>query len=143
MATADPPEDSRPAKRQRVEFFDAEQHAHVADITSGLEPALQESPLSPRLIARERPPGASSAWDAVDDHATDQAEVNGVWRQSIYVDAFFLVLNTVLDEESHLFDAAERAVFDALRDAPYDAQYLCVAMSPKARNTAAANALAT
>lgn len=47
-------------------------------------------------------------------------------KSSIYVDAFNLALETVLDEESHLFDAAENKLFEEWRALPYEAQYLYV-----------------
>ena len=47
-------------------------------------------------------------------------------KTSIYVDAFNLALATVLEEESHLFDEAEHAVFKQWRDLTYEAQYLYV-----------------
>ncbi|KAL8933739.1 MAG: hypothetical protein Q9211_005612, partial [Gyalolechia sp. 1 TL-2023] len=47
-------------------------------------------------------------------------------KSSIYVDAFNLALETVLDEESHLFDEAETAVFQRWRDLSYEGQYLYV-----------------
>ncbi|KAI4145017.1 MAG: hypothetical protein LQ341_002493 [Variospora aurantia] len=47
-------------------------------------------------------------------------------KSSIYVDAFSLALETVLDEESHLFDEAEMAVFQRWRDMSYEGQYLYV-----------------
>lgn len=53
------------------------------------------------------------------------------WRKgksSIYVDAFNLALETVLDEEAHLFDKAELEVFRIWNDLNYDAQYLLVAL---------------
>jgi Fanconi-associated nuclease 1 len=45
-------------------------------------------------------------------------------KSSLYVDAFNLALNTVLDEEGHLFDEAETEVFRIWRDLGYEAQYL-------------------
>jgi Fanconi-associated nuclease 1 len=45
-------------------------------------------------------------------------------KSSIYVDAFNLALDTVLDEESHLFDEAEMEVFKQWRKISYEAQYL-------------------
>ena len=45
-------------------------------------------------------------------------------RSSIYVDAFNLALDTVLDEESQLFSADELEVFRQWRDLSYEAQYL-------------------
>ena len=47
-------------------------------------------------------------------------------RNSIYVDAFNLALDTVLEEESHLFDTAENQVFAQWRALSYPAQYLYV-----------------
>lgn len=45
-------------------------------------------------------------------------------KSSIYVDAFNLALETVLEEESHLFDDAENQVFEDWRALSYEAQYL-------------------
>ena len=45
-------------------------------------------------------------------------------KSSIYVDAFNLALETVLDDESHLFDEAEMAVFEQWRGLSYEGQYL-------------------
>lgn len=47
-------------------------------------------------------------------------------RSSIYVDAFNLALETVLDEEAHLFDEAERMLFAQWRGLSYESQYLYV-----------------
>ncbi|KAI4144625.1 MAG: hypothetical protein LQ340_006579, partial [Diploschistes diacapsis] len=47
-------------------------------------------------------------------------------KTSIYVDAFNLALDTVLEEEGDLFDEAELAVFDNWRNSSYEAQYLYV-----------------
>lgn len=45
-------------------------------------------------------------------------------KSSIYVDAFNLALETVLEDESHLFDEAEMAVFAQWREMSYEGQYL-------------------
>ena len=47
-------------------------------------------------------------------------------RSSIYVDAFNLALATVLEEEGHLWNDAERRIFDEWDELIYDAQYLYV-----------------
>lgn len=47
-------------------------------------------------------------------------------KSSIYVDAFNLALDTVLEDETHLFDGKEMAVFDQWRGLDYEAQYLYV-----------------
>lgn len=47
-------------------------------------------------------------------------------KSSIYVDAFNLALDTVLEEEGQLFDSAELAIFDNWKKLGYEAQYLWV-----------------
>ena len=47
-------------------------------------------------------------------------------KSSIYVDAFNLALDTVLEDEAHLFDDKEKAVFQAWQSLSYEAQYLSV-----------------
>lgn len=52
---------------------------------------------------------------------------DGVWQKgksSIYVDAFNLALETVLEEESHLFNAAELEVLMQYKQLSYESQYL-------------------
>lgn len=61
------------------------------------------------------------------EESGEKAKTQSLWikgRSSIYVDAFNLALDTVLDEESHLFDQKELAVFQEWRDLTYEAQYL-------------------
>ena len=45
-------------------------------------------------------------------------------KSSIYVDAFNLALETVLDEEKHLFDEKELEIFGQWQRLEYEAQYL-------------------
>lgn len=47
-------------------------------------------------------------------------------RSSIYVDAFNLALTTVLEEEGHLWNDAEKRIFEEWDKLCYDAQYLYV-----------------
>jgi Fanconi-associated nuclease 1 len=47
-------------------------------------------------------------------------------RSSIYVDAFNLALDTVLEEEGHLFNEAELDLFRQWRELDYEVQYLYV-----------------
>lgn len=47
-------------------------------------------------------------------------------RSSIYVDAFNLALQTVLEEEGHLFDEAELDLFEQWKNLNYESQYLYV-----------------
>ncbi|KAL2830387.1 VRR-NUC domain-containing protein [Aspergillus pseudoustus] len=54
---------------------------------------------------------------------------DGKWRKgksSIYVDAFNLALDTVLAEEAHLFNEAEREIFQHWGKLSYESQYLYV-----------------
>jgi Fanconi-associated nuclease 1 len=54
---------------------------------------------------------------------------DGVWQKgksSIYVDAFNLALETVLEDESHLFHEAEMEVFKQWKELSYESQYLYV-----------------
>ncbi|KAF1959263.1 hypothetical protein CC80DRAFT_467722 [Byssothecium circinans] len=66
----------------------------------------------------------TEAKDETEERLKDRKWVRG--KSSIYVDAFNLALDTVLDEESHLFDEAEMEVFRIWRDLTYEAQYLYV-----------------
>lgn len=45
-------------------------------------------------------------------------------KTSIYLDAFNLALETVLDDEKHLFDEKEMRIFEQWRELEYEAQYL-------------------
>jgi Fanconi-associated nuclease 1 len=45
-------------------------------------------------------------------------------KSSIYVDAFNLALETVLEDESHLFDEAEMTVLEQWKALSYEGQYL-------------------
>ncbi|KAI0018367.1 VRR-NUC domain-containing protein [Xylariomycetidae sp. FL0641] len=47
-------------------------------------------------------------------------------KNSLYVDAFNLALDTVLEGESHLFDEKERRIFGYWRDLDFEAQFLYV-----------------
>lgn len=60
--------------------------------------------------------------DGAEKRLEDRKWVRG--RSSLYVDAFNLALDTVLDEESHLFNEAEMKFFRIWRNLGYEAQYL-------------------
>ncbi|KXX78297.1 Fanconi-associated nuclease 1 [Madurella mycetomatis] len=75
---------------------------------------------------------ASQASQDDTDDASAQTDKRH-WAQgksSIYVDAFNLALDTVLEDEAHLFDNKERCVFEQWRGLSYEAQYLFVLPSP-------------
>ncbi|KAK4230984.1 VRR-NUC domain-containing protein [Podospora fimiseda] len=71
---------------------------------------------------------SQSGQDDAADSASTRLE-NRKWvpgKNSIYVDAFNLALDTVLEDESHLFDIKEKDVFDEWKNLSYEAQYLYV-----------------
>ncbi|SPQ19270.1 b12ee5da-b263-4105-bd33-49a330f06abd [Thermothielavioides terrestris] len=72
---------------------------------------------------------ASQAAEDEGDTAPARTGEKGEWvrgRSSIYVDAFNLALDTVLEDEAHLFDEKEKCVFRQWRGLSYEAQYLYV-----------------
>lgn len=83
-------------------------------------------------------PAIKTDEDAIEEYETSKNDAepgfhvrlrDGVWQKgksSIYVDAFNLALETVLDEESHLFDEAEMEIFRQWRELSYESQYLYV-----------------
>ena len=80
--------------------------------------AMRASQLSqPSQEGREDKGDASSRMDS-------RQWIRG--KSSIYVDAFNLALDTVLDEETHLFNDVEKHVFTQWRNMSYEAQYLLV-----------------
>ena len=99
-----------------------------------LPPASQtelESALPPIKTDKEAISAYEAARAAGDVQALDlQGRVGQrKWIQgksSIYVDAFNLALETVLEDESDLFDEAEKEVFECWRRLSYEAQYLWV-----------------
>jgi Fanconi-associated nuclease 1 len=60
--------------------------------------------------------------DDLKDRLGQKSWVKG--KTSIYLDAFNLALETVLDDERHLFDEKEMKIFEQWRELEYEAQYL-------------------
>ncbi|KAJ4382710.1 hypothetical protein N0V86_001932 [Didymella sp. IMI 355093] len=98
----------------------------ISDIKTDLESALPPIETSQEAIEayeafrasqEDKPEGA-------EERLKDRSWIRG--KSSLYVDAFNLALDTVLDEESHLFDEAETEVFKIWKDLNYEAQYLYV-----------------
>jgi Fanconi-associated nuclease 1 len=135
-----------PAKRVKVESQSDE--AEQSDESAAPETQrwkytddeedFQREGRRPTDVENALPPAESEA-DAINEYETfklSQAsnhEDNTVekakpaWvrgQSSIYVDAFNLALDTVLDEESGLFDEKELDVFRQWTDLPYEAQFL-------------------
>lgn len=93
---------------------------HRTDLEAALPPVRTDDEAIEEYEARKA--AESAEQDIIKDGRERGAWVKG--RSSIYVDAFNLALETVLEEESHLFDEPERAVFQIWKDMSYDAQYL-------------------
>ncbi|KAH7034964.1 coiled-coil domain-containing protein MTMR15 [Microdochium trichocladiopsis] len=99
------------------------------------QPTAIESSL-PAILSDEEAIEQYESFKASQSEAgTDEAETAAArldsrkWirgKSSLYVDAFNLALDTVLDEESHLFNSRECAVFEKWRALPYESQFLYV-----------------
>lgn len=122
---------SRPPSRQRLlEVADSEEEEDDGGVPllgsqTDLETALPPVRTDEDAIAEYEAYKAS----IVSDPSLQDRFAKGSWtrgRSSIYLDAFNLALQTVLEEETHLFDAAERTLFAHWRDLRYESQYLYV-----------------
>lgn len=88
-----------------------------------LEIALPLVKTDKEAIAEYESRRAAAASDLnLDERLGERKCIEG--KSSIYVDAFNLALDTVLEDESHLFKEAEMAVFHQWRQLSYEAQYL-------------------
>jgi fanconi-associated nuclease 1 len=140
-----------PAKRVKLEEHDQSDQASVNKISEddadmsgfGLGDSQifdSEDPImSPGTAVESAAPPVKTDKEAVEEYEAMRAsQTNALhestsrlnsrkWvrgRSSIYVDAFNLALETVLEEESHLFDEREISVFSKWRELDYEAQYL-------------------
>jgi len=99
-----------------------EQEEHKTDLESALPPVKMGEEAVMEYEAFK-----ASQEDRVEKTGTRLDERNWVrGKSSLYVDAFNLALDTVLEEESHLFDEAEAHLFRIWREIGYEAQYLYV-----------------
>ncbi|EON62111.1 hypothetical protein W97_01330 [Coniosporium apollinis CBS 100218] len=92
------------------------------DLESALPPIRTDKEAVEEYEAQRAAEGAEAA-DA-EGRLRDRKRTRG--KSSIYVDAFNMALETVLLDESHLFDEAETAVFSYWQALSYEAQYLYV-----------------
>jgi Fanconi-associated nuclease 1 len=93
-------------------------------LEAGLESTLPEAVSEEAIRDYEATAGTQVA-----NEARGNTPRRGEWvkgRSSIYVDAFNLALDTVLEHEAHLFDGRERHVFEEWRSLAYENQYLYV-----------------
>ena len=116
-------------KQSRREIPDSEDESDYAVLRSSqtdLENSLPTVKTDKEAIADYE---AAKAAEREDVAALRERVGQGKWtkgQSSIYVDAFNLALETVLEDESHLFDEAEAALFTHWRSLSYEAQYLYV-----------------
>ncbi|KAF1840043.1 uncharacterized protein K460DRAFT_323908 [Cucurbitaria berberidis CBS 394.84] len=125
-----PPTPRKSAKREildsDIEDDDSEIQEEEKEHKTNLESALPPVKTGEEAIEEYEAFKASQedSTVGVEERLEKRAWVRG--KSSLYVDAFNLALDTVLEEESHLFDEAETEVFRIWRDLIYDAQYLYV-----------------
>jgi Fanconi-associated nuclease 1 len=125
------PSPSKPKLKSRdreIQDSDAEDEGLVEEPTVPIKTDL-ESALLPVETGAEAIEEYEAFKASQEENAEDSEERFGTrkWvrgKSSIYVDAFNLALDTVLEEESHLFDEAEMDVFRQWRELTYEAQYL-------------------
>ena len=111
--------DSDAEDDQEEDIEELQTETQQTDIEQVLPPIKADSEAIEEYEAMRRKEGASR----------EQRLENGEWvkgRSSIYVDAFNLALDTVLEEESHLFDSSELKLFEDWRSLDYGYQYLLV-----------------
>lgn len=101
---------------------DLEEQEPSSTQRTDLEQALPPIATDKEAIAEYETLRAQEDTSNLQDRLGTRKWVQG--KSSIYVDAFNLALETVLDEESHLFDEAETRVFEEWRALSYEAQYL-------------------
>jgi Fanconi-associated nuclease 1 len=143
-------EQDRPAKRQKIGSSPKKPpptprrsvKREIADSdTEGDDTEVKEEGKEHKTDLESALPDVKTGKDAVKEYeafkASQEDKAEGAderlekrtWvrgKSSLYVDAFNLALDTVLDEESHLFDEAETEVFRIWRNLGYEAQYLYV-----------------
>lgn len=104
--------------------FALEDENPVPNSQTELESSLPDIPTDRQAIEEYE---ISHAVEQDDEPDLRQRLQDGKWRRgksSIYVDAFNLALETVLDEEAHLFNEAELEVFKQWKELSYESQYL-------------------
>jgi Fanconi-associated nuclease 1 len=145
--------DNTRKEKTKIDASDDEyEPQHVSDKVRGKQPMTardddEEDPDEPSFLERENAfessfPDVKSGKDAIEEYETlrasqveeEQTADNTASRlderkwvrgkSSIYVDAFNLALDTVLEDEKHLFDHNEMEVFKQWEALDYEAQYL-------------------
>ncbi|EDO00123.1 hypothetical protein SS1G_02983 [Sclerotinia sclerotiorum 1980 UF-70] len=125
------PRSRSPIHLRKTEILDSEEDEGEDEVdqigaprVTELESALPPVDIDKNAIAKYEAMRAE-----VDDLPDDlKSRLSGrTWergKSSIYSDAFNLALETVLEDEGHLFDEKEMDVFNQWRELDYEAQYL-------------------
>ncbi|ODA78332.1 hypothetical protein RJ55_05713 [Drechmeria coniospora] len=117
-----------PRRRGSDEGVDDDDFEQRIDGTTEVENVLPPTQTDDKAIAEyEMESLKSSQKNAVGDEGAITDRKAPLWvkgRSSIYVDAFNLALDTVLEEEAHLFDDRETEVFRRWKQLNYETQYL-------------------
>ena len=116
-----------PNPRHRTEIPDSEDEEEDGGVAlMGRETALETS--LPSVKTDKEAIAEYEAYKAggqtLEDRLSNRSWEKG--RSSIYVDAFNMALETVLEEEGHLFDEAELDLFAQWKGLNYESQYLYV-----------------
>lgn len=115
-----------PIRSHRSEIPDSEDEDDDGGVALGSHTALETS--LPAIKTDKEAIAEYEAYKAGEQTLEERLE-NRTWekgRSSIYVDAFNLALETVLEEEGHLFDEAELDLFTQWKNLHYESQYLYV-----------------
>lgn len=108
-----------------AEYGDAKETALAAQHHTALEDSLPEVKIDNDIIEEYEKLKSSQVEDGEDSAETRRQTRKWVRGQSsIYVDAFNLALDTVLQDEAHLFEEKENCVLENWRALSYEAQYL-------------------
>lgn len=113
-----------------VKDGDATDNAPAAHHHTALEDSLPEVKVDGNILEEYEKLKSSQVDDgkiSAETRLQTRKWVRG--QSSIYVDAFNLALDTVLQDEAHLFDEKENCVFENWRALSYEAQYLYGALS--------------
>ncbi|KAK8162681.1 hypothetical protein IWX90DRAFT_436055 [Phyllosticta citrichinensis] len=127
-----PPPDQRPSARVIPDSDDEPDsddafEEETAPRQTDLETALPGITTDEAAIEEYEKTKHAQAAAAGEEELRLSQEGRGQYTQSsIYVDAFDLALDTVLEEESHLFDDKENEVFRVWRGLDYESKYLYV-----------------
>lgn len=138
-------EKDRPTKRQRIDQTTTRSPARkfgnreILDSDEEHDEEIKDEEIVYKTDLESALPPVKTDEEAIEEYeafkASQNENVEGVeerlkdrkWikeKSSIYVDAFNLALDTVLEEESHLFDEAEMDLFRQWRELNYEGQYL-------------------